>query len=332
MAFWWVEALAPQDRAARLIAAAVEAGASETATGAPDVSGRVSVRVLAGEIDRQALLDRMQAILDGAEGWRIVVTDTAAVIPHTETEDARAEEARAEATARARVASREELYQSVPSGAAPDRNFAAMVAHSTVVAPTGLIDDNVAVLIGAMVIAPLLGPNLALALGVALGDRALALRALGAAAAGIGLAVALSMLTPLLVDVDVTAGEVAARTRVNFASALLALASGAAAALSIVTGAPATLVGVMVAVALLPPAATVGIALTEAEWGAAGGAATLLAVNIVSVNLSAVVVFLAGGVRPRTWLERRDVRQSVRLSLGALGLMLLALMGLVWVG
>jgi uncharacterized hydrophobic protein (TIGR00341 family) len=332
MAFRWIEALAPAPRARSLRAAAEEAGASEVAVSAPQDDGRVTVRALVGEIDRQALLDRMQAILTGAEGWRIVVSDTAAVIPHTEAEDAAEAVAEDARRARANAASREELYQNVAQGAALHRDFLLLVTLSTVVAAIGLVEDNVAVLIGAMVIAPLLGPNLALALGVALGDRQLAGRALGTAAAGLALAIALAALTPIIVHVDVTAGELAARTRVNFASVLLALASGAAAALSITTGLSATLVGVMVAVALLPPAATFGIALAEAEWAAARGAATLLAVNIVSVNLAANLVFLAKGVRPRTWLERRDAKQSLRLSFWLLSALMAALLALIAFG
>ena len=332
MAFWWIEAIAPAARAGALSRAAEEAGASEILAAPADGEGRARIRVLVGEIDRQALLDRMQALLAGEEGWRIVVTGTAAVIPHTEAEHRREAEADAAAQDKALRASREELYQSVARGAAGGRSFALLVTLSTLVAAIGLVENNVAVLVGAMVIAPLLGPNLALALGVALGDRALAGRALRTAAAGLALAVVLAALTPLATPVDVGAGEVAARARVNFASVLLALASGAAAALSITRGVSATLVGVMVAVALLPPAATVGIALAEAEWRAARGALTLLSVNLVSVNLSAVLVFLAEGVRPRTWLERREAAQSMRLSLGVLGGLMAALLALIALG
>ena len=332
MAFRWIEALAPAEIAGALRAAAEAAGASEIVIGAADDAGRRPVRVLVGEIDRQALLDRMQALLAGCEGWRIVVSDTAAVIPHTEAEEARETKAAEARRASARTASREELYQSVRAGARTDRTFALLVALSTAVAAIGLIQNNVAVLIGAMVIAPLLGPNLALALGVAIGDRDLTLEALRTAATGLALAVALAALVPLLVHVDVHAGELEARTRVNYASVLLALASGAAAALSITTGVSATLVGVMVAVALLPPAATVGIAAAEAEWRAAGGAATLLAVNIVSVNLAANLVFRSQGVQPRTWRKRQEAEQAQRRSLMILSTLMLALLFLIAFG
>jgi uncharacterized membrane protein len=66
----------------------------------------------------------------------------------------------------------------------------------------------------------------------------------------------------------------------------------------------------MVAVALLPPTATLGMMLAAGHTSLAAGAAMLLAVNIVSVNFSANLVFLFKGVRPRTWIEKRKARQS----------------------
>ncbi len=91
----------------------------------------------------------------------------------------------------------------------------------------------------------------------------------------------------------------------------LALASGAAAVLSLSTGLPSVLVGVMVAVALLPPTATMGLMLGAGKFKLAVGAGLLLAVNVVSVNLSAKVTFLARGIKPRTGLEKQKARQSM---------------------
>ena len=101
------------------------------------------------------------------------------------------------------------------------------------------------------------------------------------------------------------------RTDVGLAGVVLALASGAAAVLSLITGLSSALVGVMVAVALLPPTATLGMMLGSGEWSAAFGAGLLLAVNVVCINLSAKLMFLFKGVRPRTWLEKTRARQSV---------------------
>ncbi|NNG14097.1 MAG: DUF389 domain-containing protein, partial [Gammaproteobacteria bacterium] len=88
-------------------------------------------------------------------------------------------------------------------------------------------------------------------------------------------------------------------------------ASGAAAVLSLTTGLASVLVGVMVAVALLPPAATMGFMLGAGEYTLAGSAGLLLAVNIVCVNLSAKLGFLVMGIKPRTWLEQQRARQSM---------------------
>jgi uncharacterized membrane protein len=67
----------------------------------------------------------------------------------------------------------------------------------------------------------------------------------------------------------------------------------------------------MVAVALLPPTATLGIMLGSGQTKLAVGAALLLAVNIVCVNLAAKIVFWVRGVKPRSWLEKQKANQSM---------------------
>lgn len=91
---------------------------------------------------------------------------------------------------------------------------------------------------------------------------------------------------------NITSPEIASRTVVGLDSVALALASGAAAALSLTTGLSSVLVGVMVAVALLPPAVALGLMLGHGHFDLAVGAGLLLAVNLVCVNLSSKVVFL----------------------------------------
>ena len=100
------------------------------------------------------------------------------------------------------------------------------------------------------------------------------------------------------------------RTEVALDSVALALASGAAAALSLTTGLSSVLVGVMVAVALLPPAATLGLMLGYGHTGLALDAGLLLAVNVVCVNLASKIVFDFKGIRPRTWLEKEKAKHA----------------------
>jgi uncharacterized hydrophobic protein (TIGR00341 family) len=196
-----------------------------------------------------------------------------------------------------------------------DSNFIVLVILSTVVAAIGLIENNVAVVIGAMVIAPLLGPNIALGLGTALGDTKLMRKALITNLAGVSLAISLSVLIGLSWPFDINSAELMARTDVGMDSLALALASGAAAALSMTTGLSSVLVGVMVAVALLPPAATFGLMLGHGEYQLAMGAALLLIANVVCVNLATKLVFLVKGISPRTWWEKEKARRAMRVSI-----------------
>ena len=206
---------------------------------------------------------------------------------------------------------REELYQNIEAGGRISSNFIWLVVLSTIVATIGLIEDNVAVVIGAMVIAPLLGPNIALAFGAALGDRVLTLRALQTNAVGLGLALLLALVIGWLWPANFASKELLARTDVGLDGVVLALASGAAGVLSLTTGLSSALVGVMVAVALLPPTATLGLTLAAGNYHLALGAGLLLLVNIVSVNLAAKLVLIVRGLKPRTWLEKQKARQSM---------------------
>src|SRR5690606_25235967 len=168
-----------------------------------------------------------------------------------------------------------------------DSTFLTLTFLSAIVASIGLLKDNVAVIIGAMVIAPLLGPNLAFALGTALGDRALMQKAMTTNVTGVALTVLLGVVIGLMWTEGFDAPELLNRTKVGYDGIALALASGAAAVLSLVAGVSSALVGVMVAVALMPPAVAIGIMLGAGNPEGALGAAVLLGVNVVCVNLAA---------------------------------------------
>ncbi|MZH41957.1 MAG: TIGR00341 family protein, partial [Nitrospinae bacterium] len=236
-----------------------------------------------------------------------------------------------EETRKTVTTTREELYNDVVRNANLDSTYLLLVFLSTVVVAIGLLEDNVAVVIGAMVIAPLLGPNMALALGAALGDMALMWQATKTTIAGVTLALSLSIIIGIIYPINLESHELIARTDVGLDSVVLALASGAAAVLSLTTGLASVLVGVMVAVALLPPTATLGLMMGAGQPRLALGAALLLAVNIVSVNLAAKVVFWVRGVKPRSWLEKQKANQSMvtYLVLWAVSLLVLLVVILI---
>lgn len=271
--------------------------------GSPDVQGRHLIRILVSDEHIQSVLDALQGLLGDKGPDKILVLALEAVLPRKEPEPSEAKVG--EST------TREELYDDIVKNARLDSTYFLLVFLSTIVVAIGLLEDNVAVVIGAMVIAPLLGPNMALALGAALGDMALMWKAIKTTLAGISMALLLSILVGLLWPLNTSSHELMARTDVGLDSVLLALASGAAAVISLTSGLASVLVGVMVAVALLPPTATLGIMIGAGQPKLAVGAALLLAVNIVSVNLAAKVVFWVRGVKPRSWLEKQKANQSM---------------------
>jgi len=201
---------------------------------------------------------------------------------------------------------------------------------SSIVASAGLLENNVAVIIGAMVIAPLLGPNIAFAFGTSVGDQELIFNSLATIVTGIVFAIIIAFITGLIWPAQAITHELILRTDINYASTAIALASGAAASLSLVTGLSSVLVGVMVAVALMPPAVTIGLMLSDKSFDHAIGAALLLAVNIVCINLSAKLVFLLKGIQPRTWIETKKARQSRTLYLFVWITLLLLLIAIIY--
>ena len=275
----------------------------------PEDESRQVVRLLVDDPHRQAVMDGLQSGLSMNSSARIIILPVEATLPKADIDDKNKEKSKEKNNTGG--ATREELYHSVSKSTELNSNFLLLVFLSTIVAAIGLIENNVAVVVGAMVIAPLLGPNIALALAAALGDKPLMWEALKTNCVGLGLALLLSIIIGVILPINLESQELMSRTSVGIGSVVLALASGAAAVLSLTTGLSSVLVGVMVAVALLPPMATVGLMLGSGQVGLAFGAALLLAVNIVCVNLAAKTVFLVRGVKPRTWIGKRAAKQSM---------------------
>ena len=304
------------DRVQPLLKATLKTEPVDHRLSEPDDHGRRLLRLVFKDGDGQKAIDAIQAIMEDEGDWRLVVLPIEATLPKID------ESIDAATKTRRTLALREELYDDIAKGARLNSDFLLLTALSTLVVVFGLSADNIAAVIGAMVIAPLLGPILAFSFASALGDLTMMGKAARTSLAGLALGLGLSFAIGLIYEPNLASGELMSRTVVGLDAPALALAAGAAAALSIATGLPATLVGVMVAVALLPPAATAGMLAGAGEWTLAGRAALLLAINVVAVNLAALLVYFFKGVRPRTWLERRSAKRSVYVN-GAVWLTLI---------
>ncbi|RKD95893.1 TIGR00341 family protein [Halopiger aswanensis] len=212
--------------------------------------------------------------------------------------------------------------------------YAVMLLISAVVATAGLLSDSPAVVIGAMVIAPLLGPALAANVGIVTGDDRLkrtgfAYQAIGVTAvvvASIGLAVLARMagLEPAGIDI-VAATELEERVAPNLFSLAVALGAGIAGILSLTRGFSEAIVGVMIAAALIPPSAAVGITVAWGMYGAAIGAAALVVVNLLSINLAALGTLWVAGYRPQGLFEVSPTRRPTYVYATIFGVALLAL-------
>jgi uncharacterized hydrophobic protein (TIGR00271 family) len=252
------------------------------------------------------LLIELKPIL-GAEDW--MALDTPAwTFPEAEAEE------------REEPTPAEELEQALDGAARLHWGFVFLVVASAAIAFAGLVRDDPLLVLASMIIAPLMGPLMALGFGLLWRHRRLALQAALTVAVGAGLAwgVAwaltrvLARWTPILPQ-----QQLLARSAPNLFDLALALVTGAVGAYSFIRGQGQTLVGVMVAIALLPPLVASGVFAALGQAAPASGAFYLALVNAVALLLTAALGY---GVRFKTSVRR----------LWPLGLLLVLLGLLLW--
>ncbi|MBD3413639.1 MAG: TIGR00341 family protein [Candidatus Aminicenantes bacterium] len=292
--------------------------------------GRIHVEVLIPTGESGKVLDLLEKRFSQIKGFRIILLPVEASIPRPEPSQKEKTEHEDELKKKKPASkfiriSREELYADIQTTVRVSWVFVIMVILSSLVASVGILRNNVVFIIGAMVIAPILGPNVALSFATTLGDIALSLRAAKAIAIGIITALISSILIGVFMHVDPLIPELFLRTQVNLADVVLALAAGSAASLSFSSGLVSALIGVMVAVALLPPLVTLGMLVGSGHWEMALGALLLFLINLICVNLAGVVTFLAQGIRPLTWWEATKAKKATRKAIILWSILLTAL-------
>ncbi len=210
-----------------------------------------------------------------------------------------------------------ELYRTIHRGARPDVDFFVMIGLSAVIATYGLFQNSGAVIIGAMLVAPLFSPLIALSLAIVQGNIRLLRLALESNLKGITLAAGLTILLTLLASLRVLTPEITSRSEPALADLIVALASGAAGAYAMARKDVATaLPGVAIAAALVPPLAVVGIGIATGDVGLATGSFLLLAANLVAIVLAGALVFLLLGFRPGRQGEREvHLRRGLVITL-----------------
>jgi uncharacterized hydrophobic protein (TIGR00271 family) len=202
-----------------------------------------------------------------------------------------------------------------------------MTLVSALVGTAGLLLDSPATVVGSMVIAPLIGPALSASVGTVIDDEELFARGVKLQILGVVLTVVTATLfayavrytgavPPTLEPTEL--GEISERLEPDLLSLVIALGAGVAGIVSLTAGVSTALVGVMIAVALIPPAAAVGIAIAWGLPGSALGAAVLTLVNLLSINLSALAVLWYSGYRPDRFFRRDQARSATLKRVGVL--------------
>ncbi len=230
----------------------------------------------------------------------------------------RAESALSDVEGYLTTAERVEAYREIRRGARPRLDFFMMIGFAAAIASLGLLMNSAAVIIGAMVIAPLMSAIFGLSMGIVQGDIRLLWQAAITTLRGAGLGILVGILVGVFVRLDVPTSEIMARAEPTLMDLVVALISGAAGAYAQcrrnVLG---SLAGVAIAVALIPPLATTGIGVTMGSAAIAGGALLLFLTNLSAITAAGSLVFRLFGFRP-------DPGKRVRVfSRGMIGVLFL---------
>ncbi|MDD3150267.1 MAG: DUF389 domain-containing protein [Candidatus Gastranaerophilales bacterium] len=178
----------------------------------------------------------------------------------------------------------------------PDLYFYIMTASSCVMATYGLLDANLPVIIGSMVIAPLMYPMLQTSLNIIKKNRAKITIALRAEAAAVIFSIILSTIIAIFWSKSIINYEITSRTFITLSSIIIAFASGIAGA-SAVCYRPYShvIAAVAIAISLIPPICVIGIELSRFEYNSALGAMLLFLTNKLSINFAAIIIFKLAG-------------------------------------
>ncbi len=223
------------------------------------------------------------------------------------------------------------------------RSYLWMMTLSTVIATAGLLVGSPAIVVGSMVLAPIVSPMLTASIGLVRDDQRMVFDSIRMQAVGLGVAVVgATAFSLLLKSVFVVPAElavpnmelIAIRFSPSMLSVIVGLAAGAAGSFSLATKGQVTIVGVMVAAALIPTAAAAGIGFAWNRPVVGVGSVILLVVTIVAVNLGAFLMFKYLGYEPdrvdRGVFSTDGVRQTATLAVTVI--LVVAVVGAIGLG
>ena len=190
-----------------------------------------------------------------------------------------------------------DLVQGIRRGSRASLDYFVMVAAATAMATFGLLQDSPAVVIGAMLVAPLMTPIVGCGLGLAQANSKLFRIAMHSIFCGFMLTLLVSFLFAWLIPGKELTAQVLARGDPDLLDLLIALSSAIAAAYALARPSlVGAIAGVAIATALVPPLSCIGIALAYQDYVTAHGASLLFVTNMVAIILGAAATFRLLGV------------------------------------
>ena len=228
---------------------------------------------------------------------------------------------------------REKLYDKIlfdgPDQPRRITRFITLMTFASIIAAMGVLTDSTAIVIGAMLIAPLMTPLMAIAISLVMGWPNRLAMAVLIATAGILLAIGIGVLLGLVVPVAIspsTNSQIVSRSTPTPVDLITALTAGAAGAYGLsrpdVTD---SLPGVAIAISLVPPLSVVGISYSQAEWAAGNGALLLFMTNMVAILMMGGITFVMTGVTPLSVVY--EGQRRVRTALTSVLLLALIVVG-----
>ncbi len=221
----------------------------------------------------------------------------------------------------------EDIYSDLYENRQFDAVYALMLVLSCLIALLGLLVNSPAVIIGAMLISPLMGPILSCGLALTLAEWQLGWKSARNVALSVVEAILVAALATWLSPLREATPEILARSNPNLMDLLIAFFSGVAGVLALTSrkGGMTIIPGVAIATAVMPPLATAGYGLATGQWAIFGGAFLLFFTNLTVIVISADLVFLFVGFRPRQHMLQHEHRTLVRYRILAAGLILVVI-------
>ena len=213
------------------------------------------------------------------------------------------------------VTRRKEVMRSMRDASKPTSDFFVLIVLASMIASLGLLQNSAAVIIGAMLVAPLMSPILAMGMSLVTGNIRQFYEATETAVKGIAVSILVGTLVSIFSPINVATSEILARTAPNILDLMVAIASGAAAGYAMSRKeVSAAMPGVAISAALVPPLCVIGYGLGTAQFDIASGSALLFITNLIAILLSAAVVFLALGFYPQR-TNRIELMRTLRITL-----------------